>query len=185
MEDRVQETHGNGFRNLIPRHREERVWQGCGTKRTDMGDRDLMQKERLANRRGGHYRYVPPVQPVLPIAGTGSLSYIDELDRFTRDQAAAEFEQRQQNTAKYYVRSLLHLCVAKPRMTWSQYVLNLSWSKSWGVFSVARAPFFSEHFSTVAACLTRIALFRQPSVNIAHEVYTHKETTAFLEPCVA
>mmetsp|Transcript_7732 Transcript_7732/g.15779 ORF Transcript_7732/g.15779 Transcript_7732/m.15779 type:complete len:276 (-) Transcript_7732:124-951(-) len=107
MEDRGQEANGNqpnGFRNLIPRHREERVWQGCGTKRTDKGDRDLMEKERLANRRGGHYRYVPPVQAVLPLAGTGSLAYIDELDRFTRNQAAAEYEQRQQNTAKYYAK---------------------------------------------------------------------------------
>ena len=111
-----EETNGNqrdGFRNLIPRHREERVWQGCGTKRTDMGNRDLMEKERLANRRGGHYRYVPPVQAVLPLPGTGSLAYIDELDRFTRDQAAAEYEQRQHNTAKYYVRSQSGLCLAR------------------------------------------------------------------------
>jgi hypothetical protein len=116
MEDRGQATEdsgsaedsgpaeGYGFRNLIPRHREERVWQGSGTKRTDKGCRELMEKERLANRRGGHYRYVPPVQAVFPETGTGSCAYIDELDRFTQNQAEQEFEQRQRNTDKYHVR---------------------------------------------------------------------------------
>jgi hypothetical protein len=86
---------GNGFRNLIPRDRTTRLVEGNGNKRHDSKDRDLMEKGRLAQRTGSHYRYQPPRQAVLPEPGYGSVSYADELDRFTRDSAAAEFAQRQ------------------------------------------------------------------------------------------
>mmetsp|Transcript_21409 Transcript_21409/g.29737 ORF Transcript_21409/g.29737 Transcript_21409/m.29737 type:complete len:315 (+) Transcript_21409:185-1129(+) len=99
----IEETsvnNGNGFRNVIPRPREQRIAQGCGTRRTDYKDIEHMEKDRLAQRRGGHYRYDPPLNPVLPQPDSNSLSYVDELDRFTRDSSALEFEERQRTVAR-------------------------------------------------------------------------------------
>jgi hypothetical protein len=59
----------------------------------DRKDRDALEKERLANRRGGHHNYQPPKQATFP--EPGSLGYADSYDRFQGDFAAHEFTRRQ------------------------------------------------------------------------------------------
>mmetsp|Transcript_42478 Transcript_42478/g.51534 ORF Transcript_42478/g.51534 Transcript_42478/m.51534 type:complete len:288 (-) Transcript_42478:342-1205(-) len=77
-------TSAEGFRVMAPRTREDRQ---------TATDPDAMQKERLKNRKGGHYKYTSLSNPIL--GDQDSLSYIDEIDRFCKDAAEHEYEQRQ------------------------------------------------------------------------------------------
>lgn len=90
---------------MVPRDRHARIQQGNGNKKVDARDRDAFEKDRLAHRRGGHYRYDPPRQEVLPEPGNNSLAYVDELDRFSHNASVAEYEQRQRNIQRKNVRT--------------------------------------------------------------------------------
>lgn len=81
-EDYAQE--GPQFANVMPRTREEREADK---------DKDGLEKLRLQDRKGGHYKFHGSANPIMPYKD--SLSYIEESERFSTDAAAEEYDRRQ------------------------------------------------------------------------------------------
>jgi len=93
-EDYTQE--GPQFANVMPRTREEREADK---------DKDGLEKLRLQDRKGGHYKFHGSANPIMPYKD--SLSYIEESERFSTDAAAEEYDRRQRKLMEkeeYYER---------------------------------------------------------------------------------
>lgn len=73
------------FKNVEPRTRKERE---------AANDKEALEKLRLQQRKGGHFKYEGSPNPVKPV--DNSPMYADEADRFSRDVAASEHSKRVQ-----------------------------------------------------------------------------------------
>eukprot|EP00762_Andalucia_godoyi_P002387 ANDGO_02701.mRNA.1 hypothetical protein SPRG_13152 len=83
----------SGFRNLVPRPREER---------RALSNKDLLEKQRLANRREGFSRYHASTQPIM-VPDAVAAGYLPDADRFHSDTAGEEKRRREAQLQKKQV----------------------------------------------------------------------------------